>query len=501
MSQALQVDLQQGAAADPDVAAFYAKRRYKPLWTARGRLRPEAEELVTLLADAGREGLRPADYRPEQLRSLITAAEFGDPDALAAAELALTRAYAAYVVDLRQPRRAAQMTYTDPAVSGPNVTARSALAVAGKARSLHGVLDDAQEMNPIYAGLRDGLADYRARWSSLPQTRVPPGATLAEGAKGPRVKALRQRLGLPAAGGYDRRLTEAVTAFQSAHGLAASGHADAETIAALNLGARRYEDLARANLARARALPADLGRRFILVDVAAQQLWLYENGKPTQSMKVVVGKPATATPAMVGVMRYALFNPYWNVPPDLVRERVAVRYLKEGQAYFDGEGMEALSDWTDAARPIDPRKVDWKAVAAGKREVRVRQKPGAHNMMGQVKLMLPNELGIYLHDTPNRELFAEAERAFSAGCVRLERAVDLASAVVGSSKAQAALAAGGETRVNLAKPLPVYIAYLTATPAEAGGLTFHHDIYGRDAPLLASLDGRPAPKGPQVAAR
>src|SRR5690606_9273078 len=119
---------------------------------------------------------------------------------------------------------------------------------------------------------------------------------------------------------------------------------------------------------------------------------LYEDGAPRMTMKVVVGEPAHATPAMAGTLRYAVFNPYWNVPEDLVRDRVAPRYLRQGRAYFDGERMEALSGWSKAARVLDPATIDWRAVAAGERSLRVRQKPHARNMMGKVKLMLPNEL-------------------------------------------------------------------------------------------------------------
>src|SRR5690606_35207830 len=159
--------------------------------------------------------------------------------------------------------------------------------------------------------MRAGLADYRARWGRLPQIHVASGATLAPGAQGARVEALRVRLGLSAGGVYDAKLAARVADFQTAHGLPATGRADASTVRALNRGAAGDAALAVANLERARALPAHLGRRFILVDVAAQRLWLYEDGVATTTMKVVVGEPAHATPAMAGTMRYAVFNPYW----------------------------------------------------------------------------------------------------------------------------------------------------------------------------------------------
>src|SRR5205085_6234693 len=194
--------------------------------------------------------------------------------------------------------------------------------------------------------------------------------------------------------------------------------------------------LIRANLERARALPAELGARYVLVDAASQTLWLYADGEVVDSMRVVVGKPDQPTPMMAGLIRYAVLNPYWNVPPDLVRDSVAPKVLKQGLGYFRGQDFEALSDWTDEAAVLDPATIDWRAVAAGRQALRVRQRPGPSNMMGEVKFMFPNDLGVYLHDTPNKALVQEAVRNFSSGCVRLEDARRLARWLMGPAAAQ-----------------------------------------------------------------
>jgi murein L,D-transpeptidase YcbB/YkuD len=249
--------------------------------------------------------------------------------------------------------------------------------------------------------------------------------------------------------------------------------------------------LLRANLERTRGLPPDLGRRYILVDVAAQRLWAYEDGRPVDSMKVVVGKPSEPTPQLAAMVRYAVFRPYWNVPPDLVADGIAPKVLKQGLSYFQAKHLQALSDWTDHAVPLDPAAVNWKAVAAGKQELRVRQLPGPDNMMGRVKFMFPNEFGVYLHDSPLRALFDGEVRLGSAGCVRLEDAPRLGRWLLGD-----AAVAGGEepgppeTRVELNEPTPVYILYLTAAPT-GEGLSVRKDFYRRDATITAQL-ARPA---------
>lgn len=235
----------------------------------------------------------------------------------------------------------------------------------------------------------------------------------------------------------------------------------------------------RQNLDRARALPADLGPRYILVNPAAQSLWLYQAGQPTLQMKVVVGKPSEQTPSMIGLIRYAVLSPYWNVPPDLARNSVAPAVLKEGPDYLATHHLQALSDWSASATVLDPAMVDWGAVASGAQVLRLRQTPGPDNMMGQLKFMLPNPLGIYLHDTPNKALFAGDRRTDSAGCVRLADAAALGRALFGPAL-QTAATGSPEQRVDLPAPVPVYILYLTAQPGP-GGVAFLPDIYRRDA--------------------
>ncbi|WP_334163321.1 L,D-transpeptidase family protein [Phenylobacterium sp.] len=248
------------------------------------------------------------------------------------------------------------------------------------------------------------------------------------------------------------------------------------------------ESLILANLERARALPAEFGDRFILVDTAARQLWLYEDGELRTAMRVAVGKPDQPTPLMTGLIRHAIFNPYWNIPADLVRTTVARNVLDQGLGYLQTEGMVVFAGYEDDSPELDPATLDWEAIYRGDLEVRVRQRPGPRNMMGKVKLMLPNPLGIYLHDTPNKAVFGEEARYVSSGCVRLEDAVALAAQLLGDTALEKAAGEEIEQQVNLEKPVPVYITYFTAMPS-GGGLALREDIYGRDAPLLAQLQG------------
>ena len=249
------------------------------------------------------------------------------------------------------------------------------------------------------------------------------------------------------------------------------------------LGDRAERQVLRLNLERARALPAS-NQRYIIVNATEQRLTMYENGEIVDSMRVVVGKPKNPTPMMAALIRFTSLNPYWYVPPDLAAERVAPNVLKQGLGYLKAQGYQLMSDWTDDASIIDPATIDWQAVADGTKEVRIRQLPGPANAMGKMKFMFPNAQGVYLHDTPQKELLTEASRMFSGGCVRLEDAPRLARWMYGEPLKAASKAP--ELRVDLPRPMPVYITYLTVMPSGTELATFP-DVYGRDRDELAML--------------
>lgn len=236
-------------------------------------------------------------------------------------------------------------------------------------------------------------------------------------------------------------------------------------------------DLIARNLARLRALPPIPSGRWVLIDAASARLWMYEGAKAVGSMKVVVGKAETQTPAMAGFLRYAIVNPYWNMPDDLMPSRVTEKVLRSGPGVLASQGYQVLASWDADAEVVDPRKVDWQAVAAGRQTVRVRQLPGRANFMGAVKFMFPNPQGIYLHDTPERELLRHDARQYSNGCVRLEDAQKLGRWLMGKPLPRSKQP---ETRLELPEIVPLYITYLTAQPGAKGGVAFRPDVYGRD---------------------
>ncbi|HEX6660358.1 MAG TPA: L,D-transpeptidase family protein [Sphingomicrobium sp.] len=238
-----------------------------------------------------------------------------------------------------------------------------------------------------------------------------------------------------------------------------------------------------ASLERLRVLPAK--GRYVVVDAAAARLSMVEDGRVVDSMKVIVGKSTSQTPMVASAIHYATLNPYWNVPPDLVQKLIAHNVVSQGPGYLKAHNYQLLSDFGDDPQVLSPADVDWKAVAAGTATVRVRQLPGPGNSMGHLKFGFANNSGIFLHDTPKKELFAADSRDLSNGCIRLEDAERLGRWLLG--REPSTTSSDPEQHVLLPNPVPVYVTYLTAR-ADDGQLTLLSDVYGRDAPTtMAAL--------------
>lgn len=336
----------------------------------------------------------------------------------------------------------------------------------------------AETENFLQVRFRNAAENFTAEWGALPQDQVSQGGVLRQGSAGPRVQAVRRRLGLPEAGIFDETLASKISAYRSAHDLPDGRQIDNTLIRSFNLGFAHYSRLIDSNLHRMRRLPSRLGDRFVLVDSAVQQLSMFDGRQIAGSMKVVVGKASDQTPSLVGEIDRVVLNPYWNVPPDLTQSRYAARVLNGGKRYLDTRGFEALSDWSDTARVLRYDEVNWGSVASGERELRLRQRPGPGNGMGTIKFMFPNAYGVYLHDTPSKGLFGKPSRAFSAGCVRLEKPWQLAEWLFGYKPTTNSVQP--EQSVNLPDTVPIYMVYLTAIPS-ANGFEFRSDIYGRDS--------------------
>lgn len=349
--------------------------------------------------------------------------------------------------------------------------------------------DQRNAPNVLFQRLSQGLEQYRASWGSLPQVKIPAGSALKLGATGKRVAVLRTRLGLAPGDAYDPQLADRMTQYQRIHGLDADGIAGKGTLASLNLGSDYYERRIAINMERAWRLPATHAfERYVVIDSSAAMAYLYADDSLADSMRVVVGSAKTKTPMMAVLMRDAKVHPYWNVPPELIRSLTAARIREQGLSYLDNFHYEVLANWSPSAPVIDPKTVNWKQIATSKSDpsIRVRQLPGPWNSMGDMKFEMPNDFGIYLHDSPHKELFGEDERHLSNGCVRLADYRRFASWVFGRMPQASS---SREQEFPLPQPVPVYMTYLTVDALDNGVVIFRPDVYGFDAQAMPQMFG------------
>ena len=236
-----------------------------------------------------------------------------------------------------------------------------------------------------------------------------------------------------------------------------------------------------ASLDRARDIPPQ--GRFVMIDTAGAHLYMIDDGQIVDSMRVAVGKadPSTQTPMIASTIYYATLNPYWHVSADMVRSLIAKNVLNQGMGYLRTHGYQVL-DPDGSGQLLDPTKVNWHAVAAGDEMVQVRQLPGPLNSMGRIKFPFPNGSDLFLHDTPNKDLFAQDDRNVSHGCIRLQDAERFGRWLMGRAPQEAS--SDPEQNVLLPSPVPLYVTYLTAQ-VRNGQLSFVDDIYGRDSEVAA----------------
>lgn len=245
------------------------------------------------------------------------------------------------------------------------------------------------------------------------------------------------------------------------------------------------------NTERWRWMPENLGAHHFMVNLAAYELQEVENDQLAEQMKVVVGAVATQTPEFSDEMEYVEINPTWTVPYSIATKEMLPKLRQSPFAYaadFDVFMNGKLTSWGG---------INWQAYGAGKFPFTFRQHPGPKNALGKVKFMLPNPHNIYLHDTPSKDKFLQTARAFSHGCIRLSRPLDLTYRVVGEiagwpkNRIDSTFAGGKTTRVPLPQKIPVHLIYATAFEG-ANGIEFRPDVYGRDRKLYAALFGKPS---------
>jgi murein L,D-transpeptidase YcbB/YkuD len=493
----------QTAGLRPLLTAFYERRAYQPAWLGDDGTAPQASELLKVLEAADREGLDPRDYPAQAIQALLAGGH--DPDSLARLDVLLTEAFLAYGRDAARGR--VDPTAVDSAwVAAPRTTDLvAALRTALDSGRVAAELDRFAPPQPGYAALRHAMRRYQEMAAAGGWAALPAGPDLAPGSEDVRVVLLRARLtregdALPGRDTglvYDGDLAEAVRRFQTRHGLDADGIVGPATRAALNVPADDRVRQISLNLERWRWMPRVLEERFIVVNSAAFTLDAMDGPRRVVASRTVVGRPDWPTPIVTAHVTGLIFSPVWNIPRAIALEEV-LPLVREDRRYLERHHITAFDASEPGGREVDPATVDWPALTEETFALQLEQAPGGDNPLGGVKIVFGSRFNVCMHDTPVRSLFRAPIRALSHGCVRVERAVDLAAYVLADSvrwtpdSLHAAMAQPAERVVTLARPIPVYLTYWTAWVDDDGAVQFRDDVYGWDAKLAAALAGRRA---------
>ncbi|MBA2127494.1 hypothetical protein DLM45_14865 [Hyphomicrobium methylovorum] len=345
---------------------------------------------------------------------------------------------------------------------------------------------------------------------------VPPGRMMRVGEDDPRVPILRKRLrisgDMPAKGSYydsetfDSELEEGLKRFQRRHGIRPTGRVERSVYAELNATAEERLAQLRLNLDRLHNLMHGIEDRYILVNVPAFQLEAVDKYEVQLRHRVIVGRPGRDTPDLRATVKALNFFPYWRVP-DSVATLDLIPRLKTEPQYLTDEGIRVYNGYNGPE--LDPHTIDWSSPQTA--TYKFKQDPGEKNALGLLRLDMSNEHGVYMHDTPMKNLFDQRGRSFSAGCVRVQNVFDLGDWIAHNEpgweqpgRVRQTLAGGQPMELKLTRPVPVYFAYLTAWAEPSNGLIeFRPDIYGRDGAALRSSyqrDGDDAPPAASAAA-
>ena len=493
-AHALQQSFADGGEALAAFGEFYAARDNQPIWTDGNA--KTILEFLTAVEQAPAHGLSLQRYNTTKIETLW--ANAFTPEDLAALESAIAQSYVLFAKDLT-----AGMLNPKTIDKEMNAAWRvpdTAVVLANAANT--------SDLKAFYKTLGPSSAEYSvllAEKQRLEQlisadingALVPSGKTLRPGQSHDRVIALRLRLNKlgynvndRASTEYNDDIIEAVKAFQADSGLNTDGLVGPQTLAAINAGPEQHLKQIIVNLERLRWMNFDLGARHIYVNIPDYTASVIDNGTSTLSFRVVVGKGRFQTAEFSDVMTHMVINPTWHVPYSIASKEYLPK-LQNDPTVLARQNIQMLV--RGSGQVVDSTMIDYSQYTQNDFPFILRQRPGSYNALGRVKFMFPNKYNIYLHDTPSRSLFARDARAFSHGCVRVQKPLELAYTLLSLQEADPQTlfenirSTRRETQVDLDQPIPVHLVYRTVWAEQDGTLQYRADVYRRDRLVFDAL--------------
>ncbi len=475
------------------IQAFYASTNYKPIWVGQ-KNKARRNALLTALKYSGDHGLPTARYNVAALNDALKAARSGAK--VGATEMLATKTYLQYAHDLSSgivnPKRIDKQIAIDRPRRG-DLNLLQSFVKSSPGSFLKSLAPKSKEYQLLLAEKK--LLERAMGSASNSQTI--PNRTLKKGSSGNSVILLRQRLTklgygkLGNAPKFDDALKVVVAKFQKTNGLNADGVAGPSTLSRLNQGPKQKLIKVLVNLERERWMNFTRGKRNIFVNQASYTVYMIDNGRVSFQTRAVIGTRASdrRTPEFYDEMTHMVVNPTWHVPRSITGKEY-LPIIRKDPSFLARRNMVMVAA---SGKSVNPANVDMTEYTAENFPFSIKQRPSAGNALGRVKFMFPNRFNIYLHDTPSKSLFKRDTRAFSHGCVRLQKPFEFAHKLLEKQTSNpkgafnAWLKTGKEQYVNLEKPVPVYLTYRTVYFGDAKKPSFYPDVYGRDKKVFNAL--------------
>ena len=483
------------------LVTLYERIGYQRLWTEnQNKLNATGSELLDRLEHSHFLGLTPEDYHVALIHRKLNDLSADPTGQGVDLELLLTDGYLLYLSHNDHGKVNPRTIDPDWNTTKPLSDMVTRVVDAVDNERLLDLMDSVEPTHPGYVALKaqlKRLLEQGVHSEMMLNVSLKPGVNHEQV---PHLVLILQSLGyLNSSVSYsklfDQDIRSAVMRFQRDQNLEADGVVGPQTREALQQAYAGDIDTIRVNMERWRWEPDTYSKEYIAVNIASFQLAYWRPQKTPLIMRVIVGKNYRKTPVFTDRMRYLVLHPSWNVPHKIASEDLLPK-IKADRDYLSKNNMLLFRGWGSDQMLVDPAEINWGELTSKKFPFHIRQMPGPKNALGVVKFMFPNEHNVYLHDTNDRSLFERPNRAFSSGCIRLEKPLDLLFAVTeGNSpfsrqQIESLIDVNTETTVSLSRPIPVHIQYWTAWVDDNNRLHYRSDVYQRDHAVLAALNDR-----------
>ena len=476
----------------PSIREVYLNNEFNPFWTNEYQV----NDLISILKQCQDEGLKPENYHlPEIMEVRIENSE----ESRANLDIILTDAFLLYISHILSGKTNPETIDSEWHVLKTNKNPVKYLYALNE-RSISEVIDEIKPKNKNYEALQAQLKYYRALENEDGLEEIPTGQLIKPGMTDYRIPMIREALSfskdlpteqLSANNTYDDSLKMGILRYQKRHGLEALGNIGNQTIEMLNISPAERIKTIIVNLERLRWLPQEVPDYYMMVNIVNFELDVVENNFITQNHKVIVGKEYRKTPVFSSALQYLVFNPTWTIPPTILKNDV-IPEVRKNPSYL---AQKNIFVYNKQGVKLNVDSIDW--TSSDVYSFTYRQEPGKTNALGTVKFMFPNNFNVYLHDTPAKELFEKTERAFSSGCIRVHKPLELAEYLLRGqsgyslSEIKRIVETSKTKTVILNRKPEVYLIYLTTWINDSGQLNFRKDIYNRDERVYNALQDNP----------